>query len=110
MPECETELRFRLSGRVEGLTDRARQTIRVLNLGDAEQNNKALIEKRKQLVDSLIWASYGHNPDQLQLEDDAELIRMLIDDLNQSRDGKLEPFAPVLSNILRYRLNAANPA
>ena len=100
MPECETELRFRLSGRVEGLTERAREAIRVLNLGDTEQNNKALIEKRKQLVDGLIWANYGGDPDQLELEEDEELIRMLIDDLARPKDGKLKPFAPVLINIL----------
>ena len=100
MPECETELRFRLSGRVEGLTERAREAIRVLNLGDTEQNNKALIEKRKQLVDGLIWANYGGDPDQLELEEDEELIRMLIDDLREPKDGKLKPFAPVLINIL----------
>ena len=104
MPECENELRFKLSGRVEGLTDRARQTIQVLNLGDSERNNKALIEKRKQLVDSLIWEKYGQNPDQLQLEDDVEVIRMLIDELSQPQNGRLEPFAPVLINVLRRRL------
>ena len=46
MTECETELRFKISGRVEGLTDRAAVTIRVLNLGDDEKNNRALIEKQ----------------------------------------------------------------
>lgn len=106
MPECETELRFRLSGRVEGLTDRARDAIRVLNLGDTEKHNKALIEKRKQLVDSLIWENYGHDPTQLNLEDDVELFRILIDDLNQPINGKLAPFAPVLVNVLRQRINA----
>lgn len=106
MAECETELRFKLSGRVEGLTDRAREAIRVLNLGDKEKNNKALIEKRKQLVDGLIWLNYGQDPNQLQLEDDEELIRMLIDDLARPPNGKLEPFAPVLCNILRSRIAA----
>lgn len=106
LPECETELRFRLSGRVEGLSGRAREAIRVLNLGDTEQNNKALIEKRKQLVDGLIWASYESDPAQLQLEEDDELISMLIDDLSRPKNGKLEPFAPVLCNILRARLAA----
>lgn len=104
MPECETELRFKLSGRVDGLTERARETIRVLNLGDTEQNNKALVAKRKQLVDSLIWAHYGHEPQQLPQEEDSELLQMLIDDLNQPRQGKLESFAPVLVNILRSLL------
>lgn len=104
MPECETELRFKLSGRVDGLTERAREAIRVLNLGDTEQNNKALVAKRKQLVDSLIWTHYGPNQQHLLQEEDSELLQMLIDDLNQTRQGKLEPFAPVLVNILRSLL------
>ncbi|EKP0294307.1 TPA: hypothetical protein ACSCX2_003510 [Aeromonas veronii] len=104
MAECETELRFRWSGRVEGLTERARETIRVLNLGDTEQSNKALVAKRKQLVDSLIWTHSGDGPEQLVLEDDAQLLAMLIEDLSQPEQGKLEPFAPVLVNILRSQL------
>ncbi len=104
MPECETELRFKLSGRVDGLTERARETIRVLNLGDSEQNNKALVAKRKQLVDSLIWTHYGPNQQQLLQEEDHELLQMLIAELSQPQQGKLEPFAPVLVNILRSLL------
>lgn len=99
MPECEDEFRFKLSGRVEGVTERAREAIRVLNLGDAEENNKGLIEKRKQLVNTLIWKDYG-NPELLTLEDDRELLNELINELNRPQDGKLEPFAPVLVNIL----------
>ncbi|WP_429230906.1 hypothetical protein [Aeromonas veronii] len=104
MPECETELRFKLSGRVDGLTERAREAIRVLNLGDSEQNNKALVAKRKQLVDSLIWTHYGPNQQQLLQEEDRELLQMLIAELSQPQQGKLEPFAPVLVNILRSLL------
>lgn len=104
MPECETELRFKLSGRVDGLTERARETIRVLNLGDTEQNNKALVAKRKQLVDSLIWTHYGPNQQQLLQEEDHELLQMLIAELSQPQQGKLEAFAPVLVNILRSLL------
>lgn len=105
MPECETELRFRYSGRVEGLTARAKETIRALNLGDSEENNKALIEKRKQLVDALIWGHYGADPAELRLEEDQELIQLLIEDLQTPRNGRLESFAPVLVNILRDRLS-----
>lgn len=104
MPECETELRFKLSGRVDGLTERASEAIRVLNLGDSEQNNKALVAKRKQLVDSLIWTHYGPNQQQLLQEEDRELLQMLIAELSQPQQGKLEPFAPVLVNILRSLL------
>jgi uncharacterized protein (TIGR02646 family) len=98
MAECETELRFKISGRVEGLSDRATATIQVLNLGDHEKNNRALIEKRRQLSNALLWTT-GINPDE-GLEDD-ELLKMLIDGLVQPQQGQLEPFAPVVINILR---------
>lgn len=101
MPECETEFRFKLSGRVEGLSGRAREAIRVLNLGDTEANNKGLIEKRKQLVETLILLHYGPDLHQLATEDDSELLQMMIDELSQSQQGKLEAFSPVLVNILK---------
>ena len=98
MDECETELKFNISGRVEGLTDRAKEAIRVLNLGNDEVSNKALIEKRKQLSHGLMYM-HGIDPEQ-GLEDD-ELLQSVIDDLLTPQDGKLEPFAPVVVNILR---------
>lgn len=98
MPACETELNFKLSGRVEGLTSRAKESIRVLNLGDYERNNKALIEKRKQLSESLLWEN-GVVPHE-GLEDE-ELLLMLIDDLSTAHNKQLQPYAPVVVNILR---------
>lgn len=98
MNECETELIFKISGRVEGVTDRAKEAINVLNLGDKETNNKALIEKRKQLSHSLM---YTHGLDPQERLEDEELLRSVIDDLLTPRDGKLEPFSPVVANILR---------
>lgn len=98
MNECETELKFKISGRVEGSTNRAKETIRVLNLGDNEINNKSLIEKRKQLSHSLMWTN-GIDPI-ADLEDE-ELLLSVIDDLMTPKDGKLEAFAPVVANILR---------
>jgi hypothetical protein len=103
MAECEIELRFKISGRVEGLTDRSTTMIQVLNLGDQEKNNRALIEKRKQLSNALLWAN-GINPDE-GLEDE-ELLKMLIDELLQPQTGQLEPFAPVVINILQGWLQA----
>lgn len=98
MKECETELRFKISGRVEGVSDRAAITIQVLNLGDHEKNNRALIEKRKQLVNTLLFTN-GINPT-AGLEDE-ELLKLLIDELAKPHEGQLEPFAPVVINILR---------
>jgi len=103
MAECETELRFKVSGRVEGVTDRAIDTIQVLNLGDHEKNNRALIEKRKQLSNALLWTN-GINPDE-GLEDE-ELLEMLIDDLSQPQQNQMEPFMPVVINILRSWLQS----
>ncbi|RYE55080.1 MAG: hypothetical protein EOP48_10970 [Sphingobacteriales bacterium] len=98
MDECEAELKFKISGRVEGLTARAKESIRVLNLGDNERNNKALIEKRKQLSESIMWAN-GVDPNSGL--DDESLLTVVIDDLLIPNNGKLEPFAPVVANILR---------
>lgn len=98
MDECETEFNFKISGRVEGKSARAIESIRVLNLGDNERNNKSLIEKRKQLSHNLMMAN-GLDPDE-GLEDD-ELLLAVIDDLLTPTEGRLSPFAPVVANILR---------
>lgn len=103
MAECETELRFKISGRVEGLTNRASDAIQVLNLGDHEKNNRALIEKRKQLSNALLWTN-GINPDE-GLEDE-ELLGMLINDLSQPQQNQMEPFTPVVINILQSWLQS----
>jgi uncharacterized protein (TIGR02646 family) len=103
MTECETELQFRISGRVKGLSDRATTTIQVLNLGDHEKNNRALIEKRKQLVNALLLTN-GIDPNE-GLEDD-ELLKLLIDDIAEPIKGQLDPFAPVAINILRSWLQS----
>jgi uncharacterized protein (TIGR02646 family) len=98
MDECETELLFKISGRVEGLTDRAKEAIRVLNLGDAETNNKKLIEKRKQLVHTVLFKNGVDPSDGL---DDDELIASIIDDISTPSARKLDAFAPVAVNILK---------
>lgn len=101
MLECETELRFKISGRVEGLTDRAKETIRVLNLGDTEHSNRSLVETRKQLINTLLMAN-GVDADE-GLEDEA-LIEMVLADIQQPTNGKLEAYAPVVVNILQQWL------
>lgn len=98
MPECESELRFKLSGRVEGLTARARETIRVLNLGDSESSNKGLVEKRRYLCDTLL---FENGVDPAEGLDDDDLIAQVITDLLQPAPDRLERFAPILANIMR---------
>lgn len=98
MSECETELEFTLSGKVRGLTDRAKETIRVLNLGDELQNNRSLIEQRKQFIQSIMFSN-GIDPED-GLDDD-ELLEMVINDISTPKNGKLEAFAPVVVNVLK---------
>ena len=98
MAECEIELRFKISGRVEGLSNQAVVTIQVLNL-----NSLALIQKRKKLSNDLLFAN-SINPDE-GLEDE-DLLEMLIGDLLQPKLGQMEPFTPVVINILQSWLQS----
>jgi hypothetical protein len=84
-----------LSGKVEGLTDRAKQAIKVLNLGDDRRNNRALVERRKQALDVFLLEKGINDPMDL-----AEFKGYFADIMHPSQ-GKLAPFAPVLANILR---------
>ena len=93
--ECETDIRFKLSGRVEGMTADAEETIRVLNLGNT---NKSLVEQRKKLLVDFLWEQ-GIDPD--DVVDDSDLIQMIIDDLSEPKNGQLEAFAPIAINVLR---------
>lgn len=97
MSACENELRFSVSGRVEGLTDRAKSSIAILNLGGHERDNKKLVEMRKQLINSLLFQN-GVDPSQ-GLED-KELLEMVINDIEKPESGRLQPFAPIVRNIL----------
>lgn len=101
MDECETELKFYMSGRVEGLTPRAAIAIQVLNLGDSHQNNRTLIDARKSLLDLLLF-DCGMNGENLAAEGD-ELLSALIDDLQlPDANNRLKPFSPVLVNVIRH--------
>lgn len=99
MAACEEELRFYISGKVKGLTERARLTVTVLNLGDTRRNNRRLIETRKQLIGALIY-QYGSGPHDIELLD-AELLEGLIGELQKPVAGRLEAYAPALVNVLR---------
>lgn len=97
MQECESELNFTLSGRVRGHTDRSERLIETVNLGSNEDDNEALINKRRCAIDAVLWKN-GIDPEE-GIEDD-DLIDLLVDELRSDTDDKMEPFAPVLVNIL----------
>lgn len=101
MAQCETDLVFKLSGRVSGKTPEAIETIRVLNLGDTEKNNKSLIEKRKQLSLALLTEHAIAPEDEEDWAEEPELLADVINDILTPDNGKLKPFAPVVVNVLR---------
>lgn len=104
MAECETELKFYLSGLVTGRTPRARVSIEALNLGHTEESNRGLVGARKSLVDALIFG-LNLQPDELQFEDEA-FLSLLLEDLQTPKTGKpLQPFSPVLVNVISHLLN-----
>lgn len=104
MDECEIELKFYLSGAVEGLTPRAASAIKVLNLGETRKNNMALFSTRKALIESLLF-THSINPSELRLESD-EVLSILLEELQQpDQNNRLQPFAPVLINVLRQFRN-----
>lgn len=103
MNECEIELEFSISGRVKGLTPRANATIKILNLGDSERNNRALVEKRKQLADAILWKNLINPEEGL---DDEKLYHDYIQIISTPENGKLDSFAPVVVNILKGWLNS----
>jgi uncharacterized protein (TIGR02646 family) len=100
MDECETELKFYLSGAVEGLTPRAASAIKVLNLGDTRKNNLALFSTRKAVIESLLF-THNIESSELSVESD-EVLAILFEELQQPDEhNRLQPFAPVLVNVLR---------
>lgn len=99
MPECETDLKYYISGVVEGLTDNARNMIDVLNLGDTRKRNRRLVEIRKYVIFSLLF-QHGTHLEELQMLD-ADLIGLLIDEFQSPDNGKLEPYSPVIVSVLR---------
>lgn len=101
MNACETDLVFKISGRVSGTTTDAKKTIEVLNLGDTEANNRSLIETRKQLSLALLLEHAITPEEEDDWADEAELLADVINDILTPDNGKLKPFAPVVANVLR---------
>ncbi|EJN35161.1 TIGR02646 family protein [Pseudomonas sp. GM78] len=98
MAECETELKFYLSGLVEGQTERARVSIEALNLG-----NRGLVGARKQMLDLLMF-NLSNQPAELQFEEE-ETLAMFLDDLKTPDPAqRLQPFSPVLVNVIHHLL------
>ncbi|MFZ0598763.1 MAG: hypothetical protein WAM46_17395, partial [Flavobacterium sp.] len=74
-PECETDIKYYLSGEVVGLTNDGKKTVEVLGL-----ETEKLTSIRKQLVNNLIY-TLSEDPTQIGLLDN-ELLELLIQDLS----------------------------
>ena len=99
MPECETELLFKMSGRVEALTPKAQRTLEVLNL-----DCPGLQRKRKFALESMLLSLEFHPVEDIP-EWDEELIQCVIAECDKDKDGILFPYAPVIANIVRQFLD-----
>lgn len=97
-PRCEAEFTFNLSGTVTGLTADAQQTINVLKLGDCLQQNKKLVDSRKQAISNFLLSESIDSNDISVIDD--EYLAMLVESLQQPVDGKLQPFAPIIVKAL----------
>lgn len=102
MDECETELKFSISGRVNGVTSRAEKAIEILNLGSSTHPNNLLINKRKNAIEQILFIN-GINPSE-GLEDDDLLNDLIVELAKPNDDGKLESFSPIIINILKQWL------
>ena len=98
MPECETELRFYISGKVKACTHRAQETIEALNL-----DSRVLRRKRKDALEFFVYSLEFHPVDDIPTWDE-ELIQAFIAECGQETDGILLPYAPVLANIVHQFL------
>nr|WP_262415180.1 retron system putative HNH endonuclease [Pseudomonas fluorescens] len=103
MDECENELKFYLNGLVKGTSDRARASIQALNLGHTEESNRGLVGRRRSMVETLIYGS-RLTPEELLDIEDKELLNMLADEFASPVEGNLQPFSPVLVNVIRQLL------
>lgn len=104
MDECETEVKFYLSGRVEGLSARATTSIQVLNLGDSREKNRALFNDRRDILSTLLFNNLMDRED-INIEN-IDLLNILAEELQQPDvNRRLKPFSPVLVNVIRH-LNA----
>lgn len=95
---CETGFNFNISGTITGLTDDAKQTIDVLKLGDSLQQNQKLVDIRKQAIANFLFSQSTTIDD---LVEDDELLTLLVEDLQQTTEGKLQPFAPIITKALK---------
>lgn len=112
MPECETELRFHLSGKIsyestcdpEGETPRAKETIALLQL-----NHEQLRNKRKKIVWDMLTPRKQNSQEEDPLRWGEEIWRAIITQcLTPDENNELAPFAPALVSVGRQLFPSAS--
>lgn len=103
MEECESELVFYLSGRVEGKNDRAKEMISILNLGDTESKNGSLIQKRRKFFQDVMFT---YNLCVEEVKGNEIILKTLLEIISEAKNGELLHFSPALANMLRDWLSS----
>lgn len=98
MEACETELVYLVSGAIRGKTERANETINALNLGRNLQENKRLVESRRVSIMGFISTQ---GLELQEIAEDIELKELILGELDESADGRLMPYAPVIASVIR---------
>lgn len=104
MESCEEDLVFTIAGRVEGKTDEAKETIKILNL-----NEKSLVSMRKKAILEFFDANQIQPIDEYYLLDDEILEICIALSTEEDQDGNLIPFAPIFSRIMSDLLASRKP-
>lgn len=101
MEECEREVKFCLSGKVKGLTVRADEAIRILNL-----NDETLCQRRKRSINDFLFSKNYSSSEEDPLSLDRKTWQAIIDDCcTPDESGRLPAFTPALANIGWHLLN-----
>lgn len=98
LTSCETEIVYKLNGKMTHRSQNSQSTINILNLRD-----RGLVNKRKNVIDIILF-QYVEDLSELALEN-SEYLEMIIEEILQpDADGKLEAFTPVIKNVLKQFL------
>jgi uncharacterized protein (TIGR02646 family) len=89
MPECETEIIYRMDGSIKGLTDRANEAIELLGLSYFKENRR----------DKIIRLLF-EDDEQVQLisKEDAQKI---FDKYNNLENGKYESYCSAICSVIK---------
>lgn len=101
MIECERDIKFCINGHVIGITQEAKETIRILNL-----NNPSLIAKRKKAIEAFFFENSLEPVEELTLWDEKMYQNCIALCEREDENNMLIPYAPILISVFRQQLCA----